>query len=89
MQSKIVTDFYITEMNGTTIFNLSLHSLKNTPITIPPKKEQENIVKNINDGVSKINLAISKAQREIAAIKEYRETLITDLVTGKRSIPQT
>ena len=88
LQSKIVTDFYITEMNGTTIFNLSLHSLKNTPITIPPKKEQENIVKNINDGVSKINLAISKAQKEIAAIKEYREALITDLVTGKRSIPQ-
>jgi hypothetical protein len=26
-------------------------------------------------------------QQEITAIKEYREALITDLVTGKRSLP--
>ena len=37
---------------------------------------------------TEINLAISKAQQEITAIKEYREALITDLVTGKRRIPQ-
>ena len=35
------------------------------------------------------DIAISKAQKEIAAIKEYREALITDLVTGKRSISPT
>ena len=34
-----------------------------------------------------IDLIISKAQKEISAIKEYRESLITDLVTGKRCLP--
>lgn len=89
LQSKFVVEFYVTEMNGTTIFNLSLHSLKNTPITIPPMNEQADIVKEINDGIGKIDLAITKAQKEIASIKEYREALITNLVTGKRRVPQT
>lgn len=88
LQSKIVVEFYITEMNGTTIFNLSLHSLRNTPITIPPMNEQIEIVSDIKEGIKKIDLAISKAQQEITSIKEYREALVTDLVTGKRSIPQ-
>jgi len=84
LQSKIVIEFYITEMNGTTIFNLSLHSLKNTPITIPPMNEQIEIIKDIKVGIAKIDLAISKAQKEIASIKEYREALVNDLVTGRR-----
>lgn len=88
LQSKIVIEFYITEMNGTTIFNLSLHSLRNTPVTIPPMNEQIEIVNDIKDGIAKIDLAISKAQQELTSIKEYREALITDLVTGKRSVPQ-
>jgi type I restriction enzyme S subunit len=89
LQSKIVTEFYITEMNGTTIFNLSLHSLKNTPITVPPMNEQIEIVNEIKKGTETFDLAISKARQEIDSIKEYQEALITDLVTGKRSIPQT
>ena len=58
-------------------------------IIYPPIEEQNLIIEEINKKISSINLAISKAQKEIAAIKEYREALITDLVTGKRSIPQT
>lgn len=88
LQSKIVVEFYITEMNGTTIFNLSLQSLRNTPITIPPLNEQIEIVNDIKEGISKIDIAISKAQQEITSIKEYREAIITDLVTGRRSVPQ-
>lgn len=52
----------------------------------PSKEEQGDIVKNINTECQKINLAISKAQKEISSIKEYREALITDLVTGKRTV---
>lgn len=88
LQSKIVIEYFITQMNGTTIYNLSLHSLRNTPLTIPPMNEQIEIVNEINIGINKIDLAISKARQEIASIKEYREALITDLVTGKRSVPQ-
>lgn len=52
----------------------------------PSKEEQGDIVKNINTECQKINLAISKAQKEISSIKEYREALTTDLITGKRTV---
>ncbi len=57
------------------------------PVLCPPIDEQNQIIDFIKHEVSGINLAISKAQQEITAIKEYREALITDLVTGKRGLP--
>jgi type I restriction enzyme S subunit len=61
--------------------------LKAIKIPVPPTlNEQEQILNLIENETSKIYLAISKAQKEISSIKEYREALITDLVTGKRSL---
>lgn len=57
-------------------------------LPFPMLKEQNEIVVFINEFCKEINSAISKAEKEISSIKEYREALITDLVTGKRSVPQ-
>jgi type I restriction enzyme S subunit len=54
----------------------------------PPKDEQIEIVNYIKFEVEKVENAIKNAKAEIISIKEYRESLITDLVTGKRSFPQ-
>ena len=56
-------------------------------IPIPSPKEQKTIVLKIKNANKIIDTAISKAQQEITSIKEYREALITDLVTGKRCLP--
>jgi len=48
--------------------------------------EQQEILDFIEIETSKIYSAILKAQQEIDSIKEYRESLITDLVTGKRCV---
>jgi len=68
--------------------NLAMEDLGNLTIPYPSDEEKAEIVKYVKDENSIIDIAISKAQKEIASIKEYREALITDLVTGKRSIPQ-
>ena len=68
-------------------FNKS--ELNNFVVTVPPIDEQILIVKSIDKELTSINTQIEIIYKEIAAIKEYREALITDLVTGKRSIPQT
>jgi len=68
--------------------NLNVKNVEKYRFPLPPIIEQINICKYLDEEREKINLAISKAQKEISAIKEYREALITDLVTGKRSIPQ-
>lgn len=87
LQSKIVTDFYGQEVTGTTIFNLGLQSLKNTPISLPPIAEQKTVVIEIKKYLSKLDNAINKAKSEIEKAKEYQESLITQIVTGQLKVP--
>ncbi len=54
---------------------------------VPPIEEQKNIVEIIEQKHNEINLLIYKTQKEISSIKEYSDSLITEIVTGKRSIP--
>lgn len=68
--------------------NLNVKNVEKYLIPLPPINEQIEICEYLDIERTKVDLAISKAQKEIAAIKEYREALITDLVTGKRTIPQ-
>ena len=74
--------------SGTKQANLSNNDILSQHIAIPSKEEQKQIAEYLNESLKTFDLAISKAQKEIASIKEYREALITDLVTGKRSVPQ-
>jgi len=62
--------------------------VKQLPIFFPPIEEQNKIVAEQIRQTNKINNLISKEEQELLSIKEYREALITDLVTGKRSVPQ-
>ena len=66
--------------------NLAMEDLGNLSIPYPSDIEKEAIVEYVEEEHQIINLAISKALKEISAIKEYREALITDLVTGRRCL---
>jgi len=52
----------------------------------PPKEEQDRIMSFIRDETVKIDHIISRANREIELIKEYRTKLINDVVTGKLDV---
>lgn len=71
-----------------TQLNLNTDTVSMISIPIPPLNEQLEIIREIINEEQKIDTAISKAQKEITSIKEYREALITELVTGKRSVPE-
>ena len=58
-------------------------------LPVPPNEEQMSIVASIGKESSRIEDTISKAQREIELIQEYRTTLIYDVVTGKIDVRQT
>ncbi len=88
INSRIFDEFVEITKTGSTIMHLYQHSFGNFKIPIPDLKTQDKIVQEIEKIVSTMNLAISKAEKEISSIKEYREALITDLVAGKLSVPQ-
>jgi type I restriction enzyme S subunit len=50
---------------------------------LPPLDEQRAIVSYITDKTSKIDTLTSKLQQEIESIKEYKQRLISDVVTGQ------
>lgn len=53
------------------------------PIICPPIEEQHAIVSYITERVAKIDSLIEKLNKEIECIKEYKQRLISDVVTGQ------
>ncbi len=56
---------------------------KEYPIGLPPVNEQLEILDHIRKKSGEIDQAITRAEREIKLIREYRTRLISDVVTGQ------
>lgn len=52
-------------------------------IPVPPIEEQHAIVSYITERVAKIDSLVEKLNKEIECIKEYKQRLISDVVTGQ------
>lgn len=63
--------------------NLSMSNLSNFPIYYPSKEKQEEIVAHIERESQQTDTTISRIEREIELLKEYRTTLIANAVTGR------
>ncbi|MCB9291929.1 MAG: restriction endonuclease subunit S [Lewinellaceae bacterium] len=63
--------------------NISQDEVRNMIIPYPSSREQSSIVKYIKFNCDRIDELISKNEKEITLIKEYRESLISAAVTGK------
>ena len=70
--------------NQTTgIQNLNLNDYLGQSLYIPPLREQEEIVEYIDRKIKPIDASIAKAKREIELLKELKQSVITEAVTGK------
>jgi len=63
--------------------NISQDIIKSLRIQTPPKNEQIKLIKYIETELSKINKVIKQIQKEIDLIKEYKISLISEVVTGQ------
>ncbi len=68
---------------GSTMENLNSEILGNLLIPLPPLAEQGELVSYISKAVEQASYSIEVTKREIELIKEFRTTLISDVVTGK------
>ncbi len=71
---------------GGTKDGLSLDDVKNYPILLPPRREQEEIVRWIEEKLSSLVRIREKTKRLIDEVREYRTHLIADVVTGKLDV---
>ncbi|WP_409461435.1 restriction endonuclease subunit S [Stenotrophomonas maltophilia] len=68
---------------GVTRFALGKHDVKNAVIALPPIEEQKTICRWITDECKPLDYAITRIEEEIKLIREYRDRLIADVVTGQ------
>lgn len=57
--------------------------VKNFEIALPPLDEQDRILDALQTATAEQDVAIERVRREIALIREYRDRLIADVVTGQ------
>ena len=62
---------------------LSLDDLRNLTFPFPSKEEQQQIVDYLDTHTKEIDDLVSLEQRKIEVLKQYRQSLISEVVTGK------
>jgi len=65
------------------IAHLTKEKLVEISFIVPPYVEQKAIVEMIDQEVSRIDCIMSKSEKEIELLQEYRTALISEVVTGK------
>jgi len=84
LKSKYVSAFYKDELTGSTIKNLSLKSIRNTPIIIPCNEEEQ---KAIATALTDIDNLIQSLKKLIEKKKKIKQGTMQQLLTGKKRLP--
>ena len=66
--------------------NISQDTIRKQKIAVPPYIEQQEIAGYLDKKCASIDSAISKAQHQVELLQEYKQSLITEVVTGKRKV---
>lgn len=69
-----------------TQLNLNTETIGNIDIPYPPITEQAAIASYLDHKCATIDTSISNAQHQIDLLQEYKQSLITEVVTGKRKV---
>ena len=88
IRSKAYIPFFTQYSKGIRVdqWDLSPLGLKNIPFVVPPLSEQQAIVSYIDEKLQKIDQYMADLQREIDYLKEFKQRLISDAVTGQLCI---
>lgn len=70
-------------VNRVSIAHLTREKLVGIAFTVPPLNEQLVILQQVNKEIAPINAGIETLLKEIELIREYRDRLISDVVTGQ------
>lgn len=75
--------YFEVNSNGMTRYGLGKSSIENLVVCSPPLLEQEQIVSFLDQKTGEIDETIHTERKKIELLKEYRQSLISSVVTGK------
>jgi type I restriction enzyme, S subunit len=71
---------------GSTFKRINISEIKALAVLVPPRHEQDAICEFLDAGMVAYDTAISRVEREIELLREYRTRLVDDVVTGKLDV---
>jgi type I restriction enzyme S subunit len=80
---KYFKKLFSTEQTGGTTPTISQEKINDFCVLIPQLNEQEQIVSYLDEKTSEIDKTIELEKKKIELLKEYRQSLISNVVTGK------
>ena len=83
LSSEAAKAFRYRESKGEIVVHIYASSLKQLPIPLPHLPEQEAIVERLDRETGKIDRAIEVKRRQIELLRERRQIVIDEAVTGK------
>jgi type I restriction enzyme S subunit len=83
LQTTRVRRYFEVNSNGITRFGLGKSSVLELPLLLPPVKEQIEIIENLDSKTKEIDDLVQLEKKKIDLLKEYRQSLISEVVTGK------
>lgn len=86
LNSDLAVNQKIISAKGEIIVHIYSSKIKEIYIPIPPLEEQKEIVSYLENQTKRIDDLKAKYRQEIDLIKEYKERLIYDVVTGKMNV---
>lgn len=82
-KTRAFADFIKLNAISTTIENLNGDKYAKMAVPVPPLEEQKTICRRITDECQPLDDTIARIEEEIKLIREYRDRLIADVVTGQ------
>ena len=100
IEKKILKDYFLIFINLSSIFLKKIKKisksttieviygvdLKEIKLPLPPIKEQFEILKELNTKIKNLDNYNRKYIKKISLLKEYRQSLISSVVTGKKRV---
>lgn len=86
LQTQYIKQYLELNSVGITMLNLNSTIISNIPILIPPISEQQQIADYLDKKCSAIDKSIEQKQAIIEKLKEYKKSLIYEVVTGKKEV---
>ncbi|MEO0818246.1 MAG: restriction endonuclease subunit S [Pseudomonadota bacterium] len=83
LESKETAEFWTQVQQGTTFREISIESVRELPVPVPEFVVQEKICRDVRNMRACYEKLLSKNERSIDRLKEYRSALITAAVTGQ------
>ncbi len=86
MSSEVIVGQIFYNVRETGQPNIGMEDMNRMRICIPPIDEQQQIVEYLDEQTQLIDNTISIEEKRIELLKEYRQSLISEVVTGKLKV---